>query len=69
MAKKGIHPEYRETLFICGCGATHKINSTLKQDMHVDICSECHPFNTGKKREVDTAGRIERFRRRAAEKV
>lgn len=59
--KKGIHPKYEETTITCVCGATHKTKSTGK-DIHVDICSKCHPFYTGKQVFVDTAGRIERFK-------
>lgn len=58
--KKGIHPKYEEKTFTCVCGATHKTMSTAT-NLHVDICSKCHPFFTGKQVFVDTAGRIERF--------
>ncbi len=64
MPKKGIHPQYVTTNYICGCGAQHVLNSTVGGDVHVDICKECHPYFTGKKREVDTAGRIDKFRAR-----
>lgn len=66
MAKQGIHPEYKETTFLCGCGAKHVIFSTLGGEVRIDLCSECHPFYTGKKREVDTAGRLDKFRAREA---
>lgn len=66
MSKSGIHPKYEETQFICGCGATHTIKSTIGGTFNIDLCSECHPFFTGKKREVDTAGRIDRFRAKEA---
>ena len=65
MAQQGIHPDYTETTFTCGCGAVHLINATCA-DMSIDMCSECHPFYTGKKREVDTAGRMDKFRAREA---
>jgi len=66
MAKQGIHPEYTKTTFICGCGAKHEINSTMASEVHIDLCSECHPFYTGKTRSIDTAGRMDRFRAREA---
>ncbi len=58
--KKDIHPKYEETTITCVCGNSFKTRST-KQNIHVDICSKCHPFFTGKQVFVDTAGRIERF--------
>ncbi|HHT9130244.1 MAG TPA: 50S ribosomal protein L31 [Candidatus Brocadiaceae bacterium] len=61
--KKGIHPEYVETIVTCGCGETFKTRST-KPKIAVGICSKCHPFYTGKQRFVDSAGQIERFQRR-----
>ena len=61
--KKDIHPEYMETKVRCGCGNTFETRST-KKELKVDICGACHPFYTGKQRIVDTAGRVERFRKR-----
>ncbi len=61
--KKGIHPEYYETTITCACGAQFKTRATVK-DLKVDICSKCHPFFTGQQKYVDTAGRVERFKRR-----
>lgn len=61
--KDGIHPKYFETTFTCACGYKTEIRSTVK-DIHVEICSNCHPFYTGKQKLVDTAGRIEKFRRK-----
>ncbi|KPJ59399.1 MAG: 50S ribosomal protein L31 [Latescibacteria bacterium DG_63] len=61
--KKGIHPPYEETKIICVCGNVIETRSTVK-DIHVEICSNCHPFFTGKQKLVDTAGRVERFRRK-----
>ena len=61
--KKKIHPKYVETTVTCGCGATFKTCST-KEIINVEICSQCHPFYTGKQKVVDTAGRVEKFRRR-----
>lgn len=66
--KEGIHPNYIETTIRCACGNEVKINSTTK-DIHVDICSDCHPFYTGKQKLVDTAGRIEKFQRKYAKKA
>jgi large subunit ribosomal protein L31 len=63
IVKEGIHPKYEQTLIKCACGATFETGST-KKDLHVDICSKCHPFFTGKQKLVDTGGRIERFNRR-----
>ncbi len=61
--KTGIHPEYLETTIKCACGNELEAGST-KSDIRVEICSKCHPFFTGKQKLVDTAGRIERFRRK-----
>jgi len=61
--KAEIHPKYHETTFVCGCGNKVKVRSTVK-DQHVDICSACHPFYTGKQKLVDSAGRIEKFTRK-----
>ena len=58
--KEGIHPEYYEATVTCNCGNTFKTGST-KQDIHVEVCSKCHPFYTGKQKIVDTAGRVEKF--------
>ena len=65
--KAGIHPEYTETLIRCACGHEVKIGSTMK-DMHLEICSNCHPFYTGKQKLLDTAGRIEKFNRKYGKK-
>jgi len=61
--KKNIHPNYVETTISCACGATFQTHSTVP-NLQVEICSVCHPFFTGKQKLVDTAGRVERFRRR-----
>ena len=61
--KDGIHPEYVETEVACGCGNKFKTRST-KPKMHVEICSACHPFFTGKVKLMDTAGRVEKFQRK-----
>ena len=61
--KPEIHPAYAETAIKCACGNTVEVGST-KKDISVEICSKCHPFFTGKQKLVDTAGRIERFRKK-----
>ena len=61
--KADIHPEYVEATVHCSCGATWTTRST-KSEIRVEVCSVCHPFFTGEQRIVDTAGRVERFRRR-----
>ena len=61
--KADIHPKYTPTTIRCACGNITETRSTL-MDLHVEICSRCHPFYTGKLRLVDTAGRVERFRRK-----
>jgi large subunit ribosomal protein L31 len=59
--KSGIHPEYVETRIICACGNIIETRSTVPE-IHIEICSNCHPFFTGKQKLVDTAGRVEKFR-------
>lgn len=61
--KKKIHPAYKKTKITCICGNVIETYST-KEDIHVEICSHCHPFFTGKQKLVDTAGRVERFQRK-----
>jgi large subunit ribosomal protein L31 len=61
--KADIHPEYSEATIKCACGNVLEASST-KSDIRVEICSKCHPFFTGKQKLVDTAGRIERFRKK-----
>lgn len=63
--KPDIHPEYQPARITCACGNVIETRST-RSDFTVDICNECHPFFTGKQKLVDTAGRIERFRRKYA---
>jgi large subunit ribosomal protein L31 len=58
--KPGIHPVYNEVLVHCACGATWTTRSTQK-DLHLDICSNCHPFFTGRQKLIDTEGRVDRF--------
>ena len=66
--KKGIHPDYQDTIYKCVCGNEVNTRSTMKKAVNVEICSECHPYYTGKQKLVDTAGRIERFRRKYGDK-
>ena len=61
--KNGIHPNYEETQVRCACGAVVTTGST-KKDLRVDICSNCHPYFTGKQKLVDTGGRVDRFNKR-----
>ena len=61
--KKGIHPEYKTATVKCACGATFETRST-KDELKVDICSNCHPFFTGKQKLVDTGGRVDRFNKK-----
>jgi large subunit ribosomal protein L31 len=63
--KTDIHPEYQLTTVTCACGNTFQTRST-KAELHVEICSNCHPFYTGKQKVVDTGGRVARFERRRA---
>jgi len=61
--KDGIHPRYEKAIVNCACGASFETRSTAPE-IRVEICSACHPFFTGKQKLVDTAGRVERFRRK-----
>ena len=61
--KEGIHPNYYQATVTCNCGNTFVTGSTNK-DIHVEICSKCHPFFTGKQKLVDTGGRVDRFKKR-----
>ena len=65
--KKGIHPEYKMATATCACGNVMNVGST-REEIKIEICSSCHPFFTGKQKLVDTAGRIERFRKRYSQK-
>ena len=64
--KPDIHPRYEEITVTCACGNTFRTRSTCEGDLHVEVCSACHPFYTGQQKIVDTAGRVEKFRRRYA---
>ena len=61
--KAAIHPEYTETVIKCACGAEYQTRSTVA-NLQVEICAACHPFYTGKQKLVDTAGRIDKFKRK-----
>ena len=63
--KEGIHPEYIKTTITCACGNVIETKST-KKDIKTEICSQCHPFITGKQKLLDTAGRVERFKKKYA---
>jgi large subunit ribosomal protein L31 len=65
--KEAIHPQYAPVKVVCSCGNTFETRSTLgKTELHVEVCSSCHPFYTGKQKAIDTGGRVDRFRRRYA---
>jgi large subunit ribosomal protein L31 len=61
--RQGIHPDYKPARIVCACGNVIETRSTVGE-LHVEICSVCHPFYTGKQKLVDTAGRVERFNRK-----
>jgi large subunit ribosomal protein L31 len=62
--KATIHPEYNEITVTCSCGNSWTTRSTMDKALHVEVCSACHPFYTGKQKIVDTAGRVEKFRQK-----
>ncbi|POT97624.1 50S ribosomal protein L31 [Pseudescherichia vulneris] len=62
--KKGIHPNYVEITANCSCGNVIKTRSTVGHDLNLDVCAKCHPFYTGKQRDVATGGRVDRFNKR-----
>ncbi len=59
-----IHPDYDEISVTCSCGNTFTTRSTHAGEFHIDVCSQCHPFYTGKQKMLDTAGRVDKFRRK-----
>ncbi len=65
--KKEVHPEVHKKVIRCACGFEMESESTRAQDIHVEVCSHCHPFFTGEQRFVDSAGRIDRFRKKYAQ--
>ena len=66
--KTDIHPKYGDIQVTCSCGNTFTTRSTVVKPLHVEVCSACHPFYTGKQKVMDTAGRIDKFRQRYAAK-
>ncbi|BES69940.1 50S ribosomal protein L31 [Marinobacter nanhaiticus D15-8W] len=64
LMKEGIHPKYVDITATCSCGNVIQTRSTVGHDMQIDVCSQCHPFYTGKQKVMDTAGRIDRFQKR-----
>jgi large subunit ribosomal protein L31 len=66
--KQGIHPDYIETKVTCSCGNTFTTRS-VKPELHVELCNQCHPFYTGKQKLVDTGGRVERFQKKYANRA
>lgn len=62
--KVDIHPAYGEITVTCSCGNTFKTSSTVGKDLHIEVCSKCHPFYTGKQKIVDSGGRVDKFRRK-----
>jgi large subunit ribosomal protein L31 len=67
--KPEIHPEYHIVKATCSCGNVMEIGSTLRDDIHLDVCSSCHPFYTGKQKTIDSGGRVEKFRQRFAKRT
>jgi large subunit ribosomal protein L31 len=64
--KPSVHPDYKAINVSCSCGNVFQTRSTLGQDLQVEVCSNCHPFYTGKQKMVDTAGRVDKFRKKYA---
>jgi large subunit ribosomal protein L31 len=64
--KAGIHPEYKQIAVTCTCGNKFETRSTIGHDLQVEVCSNCHPFYTGKQKIVDTGGRVDKFRKKYA---
>lgn len=64
--KAAIHPDYTEINVTCSCGNVFKTRSTVGKDLQIEVCSNCHPFYTGKQKIVDTAGRVDKFRKKYA---
>ena len=62
--KSDIHPDYAEIEVTCSCGNVFMTQSTMKKALHIEVCSECHPFYTGKQKMIDTAGRVEKFNKK-----
>lgn len=66
--KQGIHPDYVETQVTCSCGNKF-VTRSVKSELHVELCNQCHPFYTGKQKLVDTGGRVERFQKKYGKKT
>jgi large subunit ribosomal protein L31 len=62
--KTAIHPDYAEINVTCSCGNAFKTRSTVMQDLQIEVCSNCHPFYTGKQKVVDAGGRVDKFRKK-----
>ena len=62
--KTAIHPPYSEIQVTCSCGNTFTTRSTINKPFHVEVCSACHPFYTGKQKMLDSGGRVDRFRKK-----
>ena len=62
--KENLHPNYNEIKVTCSCGNEFTTRSTLKEDLTIEVCSQCHPFYTGQQKILDTAGRVDKFRRK-----
>ncbi|MBB3061669.1 50S ribosomal protein L31 [Microbulbifer rhizosphaerae] len=67
--KTDIHPNYSDVTATCSCGNVIKTRSTLGKDIQLDVCSQCHPFYTGKQREASTGGRVDRFKKRFGSRI
>jgi large subunit ribosomal protein L31 len=66
--KPEIHPAYKELKVTCSCGNSFVTRSTMAEDLHIDVCSVCHPFYTGKQKIVDSGGRVDKFRQKYGKK-
>lgn len=62
--KAEIHPDYKPVTVTCSCGNSFETGSTIGRELNIEVCSSCHPFYTGKQKVMDTAGRVDKFRRR-----
>jgi large subunit ribosomal protein L31 len=62
--KQGIHPDYSAVNARCSCGNTFSFQSTMTKDVNLDVCDKCHPFYTGKQRQVSSGGRVDKFNKR-----
>jgi len=67
--KADIHPDYLEITVTCSCGNVFKTRSTMNKPLNIEVCSQCHPFYTGKQKIVDTAGRVEKFRQKYSKQM